>query len=460
MRQKSATILVVDDDKGHLTTLKTVLKSWGFEADAADDGTLAVEKVQERPYDLILMDVRMAVMSGIEALRQIQAYNPSIPILIMTAYSSVESAVEAMKAGAYDYLTKPLDFDDLKLTMERALEHTRLKEENMALKEKLNSGGRLKNIIGKSPAMKELVDMVALVAPSEATILITGESGTGKELVARAIHANSSRKDGPLVIVNCAALAETLLESELFGHEKGAFTGADKRREGRFAHANKGTIFLDEIGEMSLTMQAKLLRVIQDRKIQRVGSDQSIGVDVRIVAATNRRLEEAVSKGTFREDLYYRLNVVTLHVPPLRDRIDDIPRLAKHFLDRYAERNQKPLKGFDPRAMDMLLKYTWPGNVRELENAVERAVILVPGDYITPKELPLSITEAYPLKDELPQVTPAAPDANGLSLEALEKQAILNTLAAEDGNKSEAARKLGITRRTLYKKLEKYGMLN
>lgn len=453
---RKTTILVVDDDPGHRMTLKTILKSWGYHSEEAGDGTEAVEKVHESPSDLILMDVRMAVMSGIEALKRIKEYNPAIPILIMTAYSSVESAVEALKAGAYDYLTKPLDFDALKITVERALEHKNLKAENEALREKLYSDFDLKNIVGKSRPMKELIDMVAMIAPSEATVLITGESGTGKELIARSIHYNGGRKDGPMVVVNCAALAETLLESELFGHEKGAFTGADKRREGRFMQANKGTIFLDEIGEMSPMMQAKLLRVIQDREIQRVGSDETIKVDARIVAATNRNLEEEVSSGKFREDLYYRLNVVVLDVPPLREHSDDIPLLVQHFLDKFAKRYRKRVKGFTPLAMDMLLKYRWPGNVRELENAVERAVIILPGDYITEKELPLTLTESYPGR----AVTGVIPEGftEPQSLEDIEKEAVLAALEAAGGNKSEAARKLRITRKTLHKKLQKYGV--
>ena len=388
-------ILVVDDDPSHLTVLKTIIKSWGYTVSSTDDGTHAVESVKERPFDLILMDVRMAQMSGIEALKKIKDYNPAIPILIMTAYSSVDSAVEALKAGAYDYLTKPLDFEVLKLTLERALEHTGLKEENKYLKDKLSADYELKNIIGKSRSMKEMIDMLAMIAPSEATVLITGESGTGKELVAKSIHHNSNRKGHPLIVVNCAALTETLLESELFGHEKGAFTGADKRREGRFMKANRGTIFLDEIGETSPKMQAKLLRVIQEREIQRVGGEETLSVDVRILAATNRNLEADIIEGKFREDLYYRLNVVALNVPPLRDRQDDIPLLAQHFLAKYAEKNRKQVRDFSPLAMDMLLKYEWPGNVRELENTIERAVILLPGEHITEKELPSNITESY-----------------------------------------------------------------
>jgi len=456
MNPEKATVLVVDDDEGHLSVVKTVIKSWGYDVEGADDGTKAVEKAKESPFDLIVMDVRMAEMSGIEALKIIKKYNPAIPILIMTAYSSVESAVEALKAGAYDYLTKPLDFDVLKLTLERALDHTSLRVENLELKKKLRSSHDLTNIIGKSQPMKGLIEMVAMVAPSEATALITGESGTGKELVARSIHYNSGRKEGPLVTVNCAALTETLLESELFGHEKGAFTGADRRREGRFMQANKGTIFLDEIGEMSSVMQAKLLRVIQDREIQRVGSDFTLKVDVRILAATNRDLQKDVSAGKFREDLYYRLNVVTLRVPPLRERVEDIPLLAQHFLEKYARKNKKRIKGFTPLAMDMFLKYDWPGNVRELENAVERAVILGLGDYITEKELPLSITKAYPHAEEIE--APPTVSKEPQSLEEAEKEAVLTALKAAGGNKSETARVLGITRKTLHKKLQKYGV--
>ncbi len=335
------TVLVVDDDQSHRTILLALINVWGYAATGADDGAKAVALAKEKPFDLILMDVRMAVMGGIEALKEIKAYNPAIPVLIMTAYSNVESAVEAIKAGAYDYLTKPLDFDVLRLTMERALEHVSLKAENRELRERLVSAFDPRSIIGRSPAMRRLMDMVAMVAPSEATVLVTGESGTGKELIARAIHANSSRRSGPRVAVNCAALSETLLEPELFGHEKGAFSGADKRREGRFMQADKGTIFLDEIGETSAAMQAKLLRAIQEREIQRVGSDRTLRVDVRIVAATNRDLKAEVEAGRFREDLYYRLNVMTLPVPPLRDRAEDIPLLAMHFLRRFAEANRK-----------------------------------------------------------------------------------------------------------------------
>ncbi|MEJ2038289.1 MAG: sigma-54 dependent transcriptional regulator [Desulfosarcinaceae bacterium] len=453
--KRAARLLIVDDDPGHLSTLKTITRSWGYAVETADDGENAVNLVQSDPVDLVLMDVRMVRMSGIQALEQIKAYNPAIPVIIMTAYSSVDSAVEALKTGAYDYLIKPLDFDVLKLTIERACEHAGLKAENKLLRARLNSGLDTADIIGKSRSMKALMEMLAMVAPSEATVLITGESGTGKELVARSLHLNSSRKNHPLVVVNCAAITETLLESELFGHEKGAFTGADKRREGRFMQADRGTIFLDEIGETSPVMQAKLLRVLQHKEVQRVGGEEVVPVDVRIVAATNRDLQAEVAAGRFREDLFYRLNVMALNVPPLRERRDDIPLLADHFLHKYAEKNRKSVKGFAPLAMDMLLRHDWPGNVRELENAIERAVILLTGEHITEKQLPLQIVENYPGQDSATDFPPPAMDGTR-SLEDIEKQAILATLEATQGNKSETARRLGITRKTLHKKLKSY----
>lgn len=447
---KKPSILIVDDDKGHLDTLSILVKGWGYEVSGAADGAQAVEMVTERAWDAVLMDVRMAVMDGIEALGRIKAYNPAVPVLIMTAYSSVDTAVEALKAGAYDYLTKPLDFDELKLTLGRALDHTRLEAENRELRKRLPKDFSPTEIIGKSEPMHKLVEMIGMVAPTEATVLITGDSGSGKELVAKAVHYNSPRKNVPLVTVNCAALTETLLESELFGHEKGAFTGADRRREGRFVQADKGAIFLDEVGELPLSMQAKLLRVLQEREVQRVGSDTPIKVDVRIIAATNRDLKEEVQQGTFREDLFYRLNVVSLRVPPLRERREDVPLLAQHFLSRFAEKNKKPLKGFTPQAMDMMLKHEWPGNVRELENAVERAVILSLGDYISENELPLVVAESEGVSRMEP--------AGGRSLEEIEREAILATLEQTGGNKSEAAKLLNISRVTLHNKLKKYGV--
>lgn len=448
-----AKILVVDDDAGHLSMLRTVLSGWGYVPEGASDGAEAVSKFREKVYDAVLLDVRMAGMGGMEALAHIKAHNPAVPVVIMTAYSSVEIAVSALKSGAYDYLTKPLDLDVMRLTLDRALDHMRLAVENESLRQKLGQGAP--EIIGNSRAMRELFDMLGMVAPTEATVLITGESGTGKELVAKAIHAGSARASGPLVTVNCAALTETLLESELFGHEKGAFTGAEKRREGRFMAADKGSIFLDEIGEIAQPIQAKLLRAIQEREIQRVGGDRPVGVDVRILAATNRDLRKEVDEGRFREDLYYRLNVVTLTVPPLRDRPEDIPLLAQHFLARFSEKNRKRIKGFTPSAMDQLTHGSWPGNVRELENAVERAVILSVGEYVTERELPLCPgRDAAACEADLGV---ALTGLTGMPLDDVEREVILATLRDTGGNKSEAARILGITRATLHKKLKKYG---
>lgn len=450
-------ILVVDDDHAHRTMLKTLVGGWGYEVTEASDGLEAVQRVQERPFDLVLMDIRMVKVSGIEALSEIKSYNPAIPIIMMTAYASVDTAVETLKKGAYDYLTKPLDFDELRFAMERAMDHSQLKQENRILRESL--GGRFdrRNIIGRSVPMERLLETVAQVAPSEATVLVVGESGTGKELIAGALHYNSQRKEGPLVKMNCAAVTETLLESELFGHEKGAFTGAYKRKEGRFVQAEGGTLFLDEVSEMSLAMQAKVLRVLQEREITRVGGEGTLKVDVRLVAATNKDLLLEIEAGRFREDLFYRLNVVTLKIPPLRERQEDIPLLAQHFAKEFARKNQKPVKGFTPQAMDRLLKYDWPGNIRELMNAVERAVVLSRSDYLGDEEFVL-VFRARP-EEERSERVEAKGTAN-LPLEEVEKTTILNTLEAAGGNKSETARRLGITRRTLHKKLKKYGLMD
>jgi two-component system response regulator HydG len=452
--KKKNRILVVDDDKAHRTMLHALIGGWGYDITEADDGSSAISEARERPYDLVLMDVRMLKVSGLEALSEIKSFNPAIPVIIMTAYSSVEAAVDAIKQGAYDYLTKPLDFDKLKLAIERAVENVLLKEENLRLKENLGIRFDRANIIGRSPAMVRLLDTVALVAPSEATVLITGESGTGKELIAGAIHfINSTRKAGPFVKVNCAAITETLLESELFGHEKGSFTGAERRKDGRFLQANGGSIFLDEISEMPLSMQVKLLRVLQEREITRVGGESVIKIDTRVIAATNRDLETMVASGTFREDLYYRLNVVNLKTPALRERKEDIPLLAMSFLEMFAERNRKKIKGFTPAAMDGMVKYAWPGNVRELMNAVERAVVLGRLEYLDVNDLP-------GVKKDFEETAGfVLPETGDTPLEEVEKATILKTLEFLKGNKSETARRLGITRRTLHKKLKKYGVM-
>ena len=444
-------ILIVDDDSPHRSMLRTVLRGWGYAVEEAEDGAAAVEQVKARAFDAVLTDVRMARLDGIAALREIREWNPSIPVLIMTAWSSVQNAVDALRLGACDYLTKPLELDELRSALERARDHARPARESQEPGRAQREASSF--LLGRSEAMRELVEMVETVAPTEATVLISGESGTGKELVARAVQAASARCNKPFVTINCAALAENLLESELFGHEKGAFTGADRRREGRFVQAHGGTLFLDEIGEMPLSLQAKLLRVLQQGEVQRVGCDETIKVDVRVIAATNRVLADEVAAGRFREDLFYRLNVIGLEVPPLRARREDIPLLASTFLERHAASNRKTITGFTPQAMDAMLRYGWPGNVRELENAVERAVILSGGEYVAERALPLAVQNA------------PVPDADGeelalgsMSLEDVERKAIEATLRETEDNKSEAARRLGITRATLHSKLKKYGL--
>jgi len=446
-------ILVVDDDASHRQMLDAVLSAEGYEISHADDGQSAIAAVEERFYDVILMDVRMSNVGGIEALKRIKEMSPGIPVVIMTAYASVSTAVEALKSGAYDYLTKPLDIEELKVQVSKALHHRQLEQENLYLKERLGDRFDFTKIIGRSAAMGHLFESMALVAPTEATVLIAGESGTGKELIANAVHQNSLRRDRPFIKVNCAALPETLLESELFGHEKGAFTGALARKEGRFHLAHRGSIFLDEIAEMSPATQAKILRVLQEREFEPIGSTQTVKVDTRVITATNKNLAEEMQQGRFREDLYYRLNVVTLAVPPLRDRREDIPLLADLFLKRYAEKNRRHIKGFSPRAMDALMRHPWHGNVRELENVVERAVIMARGDVITPGEFP----------DGLKELDDGAKDAElglkpGRSLKDVEREMILRTLEEAGGNRTHAARILGISRRTLQLKLKEYGI--
>ena len=453
-KEKPVKVLVVDDDRSHRFMLSSMFSEWGWTVEEADDGTTAVAAVEAHSYDAILMDVRMAKMDGMEALRRIHAFNPAIPVVIMTAYSSVDAAVEAIKIGAHDYLTKPLDFDRLRLTMARALDHRQVVEVKEEAKYQKRALVDSAGIIGKSQGMLDLLEMVSFVAPTEATVLVAGESGTGKELIASALHQNSTRKNGPFVKVNCAALVENLLESELFGHEKGSFTGADRRKDGKFVQADQGTLFLDEIGETSPGMQVKLLRVLQEHELQRVGGHDVVEVDVRLLAATNRILEDEVKAGRFREDLYYRLNVVMLHVPALRERREDIPLLAEHFLQMYAEKNNRNVSGITPGCMDVMLHYPWPGNVRELENAMERGVILMRGDYLDEEILPIPIKKWA--QQESGTIT-VGMEGLPSSLEEAEKMVILKTLDEVDGNKSEAARRLGITRKTLLSKLNKYG---
>ncbi len=446
-------ILIVDDDPSLRKMLEAVLTSDGYEVTEADDGNNAVAAVKNRFFDLILMDVRMAGMSGIEALKHIKKLSPGIPVIIMTAYASVDTAREALKSGAYDYLTKPLDIDELNLILHRALRHHELEQENRFLKERLDDRFDFNNIIGNSPSMTQLFETLALVAPSEATVLITGESGTGKELIANAIHQNSPKQERPMIKVNCAALPETLLESELFGHEKGAYTGATSRSRGRFQMAHRSTLFLDEISEMSPATQAKILRALQEKEIEPLGGETTLVIDTRIITATNKNLEQQVKEGRFREDLYYRLNVVRIEIPPLRKRTEDIPLLAEFFLKQYVERNRKLIKGFIPRALDVMMRHDWPGNVRELENLVERAVIMARDEWITPDDFPAAMRGR-----DTGAAEPPTQSTSGRTLKEAEKEIILHTLEDEAGNRTQTAKILGISRRTLQLKLKEYGI--
>lgn len=446
-------ILIVDDDKAHRIMLKVNLEDVGYEVLEADDGDQVLSILEDHEVDLVLMDLKMQRMDGLEAIKLLQKNGRPEPVVVITAFSSVESAVEAMKHGAMDYVTKPVDIESLKLTVIRALDFEALRGENEELKKRLGEQFDFRNIIGRSPAMEKVFETLSLVAPSDATVLINGESGTGKELIASALHHNSKRKDKPFVKLNCAALNENLLESELFGHEKGAFTGADNRRKGRFETAARGTLFLDEIGDMSAQTQAKILRVLQEGELERLGGSETIKVDVRLVAATNKDLSNMVQEGSFRQDLFFRLSVVPIELPPLRERIEDIPALADFFLKRYTKKNQKDIRGFHPQALMLLARYSWPGNIRELENSIERAVILCPGEQITPKELPPQM-----LPDDFETAAMISTPQEGLSLKDVEREAIRTTLEQVDGNRSRTARILGIARQTLINKIKEYGL--
>ena len=446
-------VLVVDDEDSHRLMLRAVLAEEGYAVAEAADGTEAMHAVEREAFDVILLDLRMRAMDGIEVLTEIRKISPLVPVLIITAYATVQTAVDALKAGAYDYLTKPVDIEELKVLIEKALEHYQLRTENIALKERLGDRFDFSRIIGRSEKMKALLETLAMVAPTDATVLIMGESGTGKEVIANAVHQNSPRSGQPFIKVSCAALPETLLESELFGHEKGAFTGAVSRREGRFQLAHRGTIFLDEVGEMSLTTQTKLLRVLQERAFEPLGSVRTVSVDIRVIAATNRDLAREVKEGRFREDLYYRLNVVALAVPPFRERKEDIPFLAEHFLTIYHEKNRKAVNAISGKAQDLLVRYDWPGNIRELENCIERAVIMARDEVIVPADLPPQIRMTVRGEERDGFCIPA-----GTSLDEMEKALIVKTLEEAGGNRTRTAEILGINRRTLQNKLKEYGL--
>jgi len=445
----------VDDEKVQREMLEGFLIKQGYKTASAGDGESAVKLFSQGSFDLVLTDYRMPGMDGLALLKEAKRRNADSVVVLLTAYGSVGTAVEAMKEGAYDYLTKPIDLDEMLLLVQRVQREISLDRENRRLKEQLREKFKVDFIITASRQMEEALNLVGRVAPSQATVLILGESGTGKELFARAIHYSSHRADRPFVKVNCAALPENLLESELFGHEKGAFTGAVARRIGRFEQADQGSIFLDEIGDLSPALQAKLLRVLQEKEIERVGSNQTIKIDVRMIAATNRNLEEAIKKGTFREDLYYRLNVVTISLSPLRERKEDIPLLIDYFLKKYSAENKKEGRSLSRESKDLLLKYDYPGNVRELENIIERAVVLCRGEIITSQDLPLNLQESK-TESALSQARQAhsLPEA----LETLERQLIIGALERSGGVQTHAAEELGINERVLRYKMNKYGI--
>ena len=449
-------VLVVDDEAGILESLAKILEREGYRVSTTDSGVAALDIVRAEPVDLILSDIMMPAMSGIELLRAVKAISPSLEVIVMTAFGTVDTAVECMREGAYDFITKPLKRAIVVRSVQRALERHGLLHENRILREAAQGDLQTQHaLIGQSAALRECLHLVEQAARSEATILLVGESGTGKELLARHIHATSSRAAAPFVAVNCAALPEALLETELFGHERGAFTGATQRHEGRFERARHGTLLLDEVGEMAPAVQVRLLRVLQEGQIERVGGTETIDVDVRVIAATHRNLEEEVRTGRFREDLYYRLNVIQVVVPPLRERIGDVPLLAQHFLGRFATKNKKAVRAFSEGAVRALEAYGWPGNVRELENALERAVVLCRGEVIGIDDLPQAVASSV---TRVPK-----PDADGLwvpfgtPLEEIERRVIDATLERCGGDKRTAARLLGIAVRTIYRKLGEPG---
>jgi len=449
MSNKKERILIVDDEKIVRESLFHWFEEEGFYVDTAEDAEIALRKFDKGKYDLLLVDMKMPGMSGLELLTKIKEIDKDTIVILITAFASVPSAIKALKDGAYDYVTKPVDPDELEHLVKKALEQKSLKVENEQLKGNLEEIIKPDNLIGESPQMKKIYELINTVATTDTTVMLRGESGTGKELVAKAIHINSKRKYFPIIPVNCGALAESILESELFGHEKGAFTGAQFRRKGKFEMADGGTIFLDEIGSITQKMQVELLRVIESKQFSRVGGNEVIRSDFRVIIATNEPLEDLVKQGKFREDLYYRLNVFTIIIPPLRERTGDIPVLAFYFLNKFATSMNKQIKGISEEAMDFLCKYDWPGNVRELENAIERAVVVGKGDKI--------------LVDDLPFHVSSSPSANGdgdKSMSSIEKKHISRVLNENNWNISKSAVELEIDRVTLYNKISKYGLRN
>lgn len=444
------TILIIDDEDNIRNGLATNFELEDYEVKTASNGQEGLDLVAKGDIDLVITDLRMDGISGEEVVKRVTTETPGIPVIVLTGHGSIDAAVEAMKSGAYDFLTKPLNLDQLNLIVKRALENRELSLQHKLLKEEIESSACLEQMIGRSAEMQKVFSMIKKVAPAKASVLITGESGVGKELVANAIHNLSGRKDKAFIKVHCAALSESLLESELFGHEKGAYTGADSMQKGRFELAHGGTIFLDEIGEINQNVQIKILRVLQEKTFERVGGEKSISVDVRIVAATNKNLEEEVKAGRFREDLYYRLNVVHLKVPSLKERKDDLPLLIDSFIKKFAAENGKEIIGIDSKAKAALLKYDWPGNIRQLQNCIESSVVMTNGKQIKLEDLPLSVSE-YTGQE-------AISIPMGIPLEDAEKIIIMQNLSANKGNKSKTADVLGIGRKTLHRKLNEYGL--
>jgi DNA-binding NtrC family response regulator len=448
----AASVLIVEDDAAMRAMLREALEEEGYLVETAADGRAGVERVRRGGIDLVISDVKMPDLDGLDMLREIKAISPSPTVITITAFGSIDTAIRAVKLGAFDYITKPFEVDQLLLSVEKALAERALRFEVARLRDEVSRSYRFDNIIGKSASMQEVFGLIRRVAGSPASVLVTGESGTGKELVAKAIHFNSLRKSRPFVAINCAAIPDTLLESELFGYKRGAFTDARSDRAGLLVEAEGGTIFLDEIAELSPALQAKLLRVLQEREMRPLGAARTERVDVRVVAATNKELAVRLKDGSFREDLYYRLNVIEIQLPPLRDRAEDILPLSEHFLTTAAARAGKAIKGFHEAAKKALLAHSWPGNVRELENVIERAVALAETGTVRADDLPAAVLERKTGDSE----TLAMALARGLSLEELEKEYIQRVLIAEGGNKTRAAQRLGLDRKTLYRKLEEY----
>ncbi|TAK21978.1 MAG: sigma-54-dependent Fis family transcriptional regulator [Myxococcaceae bacterium] len=442
-------VLVVDDEEGARSGLEKLLRLEGYAVDAAADGLAALERAAEQPPDVVVTDLKMPRMDGMALMERLRAQWPGMPVIVVTAFGDVGSAVAAMRQGAEHYLVKPVDFDELQVAIDRAIENRDVRAEADQLRRQLRERDArgLEGMVGASPAMQKVYKVAAQIAPARATVLITGESGTGKGELARAIHAKGPRVGKAFVTLHCAALAETLLESELFGHEKGSFTGADRRRVGRFEQANGGTLFLDEIGEIPLSIQVKLLRVLQERTFERVGGNEAVKVDVRLIAATNKDLSAEVESGRFREDLFYRLNVVHVDMPPLRVRENDVLTLARHFLDRFSKENDKQLEGFSDRALAKMLAHRWPGNVRELENAVERATVLAEGNLIDEDDLPIEVSSAGRQGIQIP----------GSTMAEIERHAIEATLDAVGGSTARAAEMLDLSIRTIQYRLHEFG---